>query len=186
MKPAATTSTPELTSTSASTAGQPTAIPALPVDHLVIAVSSLEVSLRYYAVLLAALGYERASDHQWSDGAGVSLKFVEAHEGSRPYERYGPGMNHLGFRARTQAQLDHVRAAMASAGFDIPEVQCLGGAVALFVPDPDGIRFELPATRKRTAKRSAAAPTIIGAAPNTRSQPRDRRSDGVADTIRSM
>jgi len=32
---------------------------------------------------------------------------------------------------------------MGNAGFDVPEVQNLGGAIALFMKDPDGIRFEI-------------------------------------------
>jgi hypothetical protein len=36
-----------------------------------------------------------------------------------------------------------VRERMADAGFPIPEIQHLGGATALFMKDPDGIRFEI-------------------------------------------
>jgi hypothetical protein len=32
---------------------------------------------------------------------------------------------------------------MAAAGFDVPTIQDLGGAKALFLKDPDGLRFEL-------------------------------------------
>jgi hypothetical protein len=32
---------------------------------------------------------------------------------------------------------------MLDAGFDAPEIQDLGGAKALFMKDPDGIRFEV-------------------------------------------
>ena len=33
--------------------------------------------------------------------------------------------------------------AMQAAGFEVPDVQNLGGAIALFMKDPDGIRFEI-------------------------------------------
>ena len=32
---------------------------------------------------------------------------------------------------------------MLEAGFEVPDVQELGGALALFMMDPDGIRFEV-------------------------------------------
>lgn len=32
---------------------------------------------------------------------------------------------------------------MKSAGFEVPEIQNLQGASALFMKDPDGIRFEI-------------------------------------------
>jgi hypothetical protein len=32
---------------------------------------------------------------------------------------------------------------MAAAGFPVPQVQQLSGATALFMQDPDGIRFEV-------------------------------------------
>lgn len=38
-----------------------------------------------------------------------------------------------------------VRDGMRARGFEAPEVQHLGGAVALFMKDPDGLRFEITA-----------------------------------------
>lgn len=32
---------------------------------------------------------------------------------------------------------------MRDAGFEVPEIQDLGGSSALFMKDPDGIRFEI-------------------------------------------
>ncbi len=32
---------------------------------------------------------------------------------------------------------------MAAAGFEVPQLQNLGGVIALFMKDPDGVRFEI-------------------------------------------
>ena len=116
---------------------------ALKIDHVTLLVSSLAASGPYYDALLPLLGFEKRSERIWTDGAGFFFQFGEAGEGTRPYERYGAGMNHLGFSAPDPETVHRVRAAMAAAGFPVPDIQHLGGATALFMKDPDGIRFEV-------------------------------------------
>jgi len=113
------------------------------IDHLTLLVSSLERSMPYYEHLLPLLGFVKKRDHVWSNSNGFFLQFSEAAADSRPYERYGAGMNHVGFSAETPQQVQAIRASMHSAGFEVPEIQNLGGAVALFMKDFDGIRFEI-------------------------------------------
>jgi catechol 2,3-dioxygenase-like lactoylglutathione lyase family enzyme len=112
-------------------------------DHVTILVSSLAVSMPYYDRLLPLLGFRKLRDHVWTEGERFYLQFQEAHEGTRPYERYGAGMNHLGFSAPSAEAVLAVRDEMQCAGFGVPEIQNLGGVVALFMQDPDGIRFEI-------------------------------------------
>ncbi len=112
-------------------------------DHVTILVSSLERSMPFYDRLLSLLGFQRQRDYVWTDGAGFYLQFRQAAAGTRPYERYGPGMNHLGFGAASPEQVVELRAAMQAAGFEVPDIQHLDGATALFMKDPDGIRFEI-------------------------------------------
>jgi catechol 2,3-dioxygenase-like lactoylglutathione lyase family enzyme len=97
----------------------------------------------YYDVLLPLLGFNKEREHVWHDGNGFYFQFREAKEDTRPYERYGAGMNHLGFSAPDVGTVHLVRQEMEDAGFEVPAVQNLGGATALFMKDPDGIRFEL-------------------------------------------
>lgn len=115
----------------------------LRIDHITLAVSSFERSRPYYDALLPLLGFHKQSEVIWTDGKGFFFQFFEAKPDTRPYERYGAGMNHLGFGAPDVETVHGVRAAMAEAGFEVPEVQHLGGATALFMKDPDGIRFEI-------------------------------------------
>ena len=112
-------------------------------DHVVLLVGSLEKSLPYYEALLPLLGFEKSREHVWGNADGLYLDFKEAEPGLPPYERYGAGLNHLGFTAPDMAALERVRGEMAAVGFDVPDVQRFGGTAALFMKDPDGIRFEV-------------------------------------------
>ena len=111
-------------------------------DHVTILVGSLQRSMPYYDALLPLLGFKKSKAHIWTDGDGFFLQFQEAQAGTSPYERYGAGMNHIGFGAPSPQAVEDVRRKMADAGFDVPEIQRLKGATALFMKDPDGIRFE--------------------------------------------
>ncbi|HEY8574351.1 VOC family protein [Phenylobacterium sp.] len=116
---------------------------ALKLDHVTVLVGSLERSMPYYDTLLPLLGFTKTRDHNWTDGDGFYFQFREAKAGLPGYERYGAGMNHLGFAAPNEAAVLAVRDGMRAAGYDAPEVQELGGAKALFMKDADGIRFEI-------------------------------------------
>ena len=112
-------------------------------DHVTLLVSSLEQSMPYYERLLPLLGFRKEKDHVWTDGAGFFFQFLRAKADTRPYERYGAGMNHLGFTAESSEHVASIRAGMQAGGFPVPEIQHLNGATALFMKDPDGIRFEV-------------------------------------------
>jgi catechol 2,3-dioxygenase-like lactoylglutathione lyase family enzyme len=113
------------------------------IDHVTIMVSSLERSMPYYAHLLPLVGFAKKRNHVWTDGDGFFFQFLQAKPDTTPYERYGAGMNHLGFGASTPEQVHAIRGAMQEAGFEVPDVQNLDGAIALFMKDPDGVRFEI-------------------------------------------
>ena len=87
------------------------------IDHLSFMVSSLEQSMRYYDALLPLLGFAKKRDHVWFNSSGQFLQFREATPGSRPYERYGAGMNHIGFSAENPDRVYAVRESMLATGF---------------------------------------------------------------------
>lgn len=97
----------------------------------------------YYRALLPLLNFVETPDGLWSNDAGFSLQFGEADPGSRPYDRRGAGLNHLGFAAASRNGLLTVARGMAAAGFEVPELQSFGEAEALFLKDPDGLRVEV-------------------------------------------
>jgi lactoylglutathione lyase len=116
---------------------------ALKLDHITLLFSDLETSTRYYATLLPLLGFRKLRDHVWTDDAGFYFQFLQARPDTHPYERHGVGMNHLGFSVGSPQAVSNIRERMAEAGFDVPDLQNLGGVTALFMKDPDGIRFEI-------------------------------------------
>ena len=116
---------------------------ALSIDHVTIAASNLDASLAYYAALLELLGFTRQSKLIWTDGSGLFVQIIEASAGKRPYDRHAPGLNHLGFGAPDVVFVEGVRDQMRARGFEVPEIQNVGGATALFMKDPDGLRFEI-------------------------------------------
>lgn len=111
-------------------------------DHVVILVRSLERSLPWYAAMLGAIGFEKTRDHVWWNGE-VAIDLKQAKPDTADYERYAPGLNHLGFTAPDRAAFDAVREAMAATGHEVPEAQQLGRELATFFKDPDGMRVEV-------------------------------------------
>ena len=86
-------------------------------DHVTLLVSSLERSMPYYERLLPLIGFRKQRNHVWTDGAGFFFQFLQAKTDAPPYERYGAGMNHLGFGATSPQQVHEIRAAMGPPAF---------------------------------------------------------------------
>ena len=115
---------------------------ALKLDHIVILVRSLDASLPWYSALLGLLGFEKTREHVWWNGE-IALDVKEARPETNGYERFRPGLNHLGFTAAGEGELDRIREAMAAAGFEVPDKQKFGADIATFFKDPDGMRLEV-------------------------------------------
>ena len=116
---------------------------AMKLDHMVILVRSLEASLPWYEALLGLIGFRKTRNHVWSSDDGLSVDLKQAKAVTSDYERYAPGLNHLGFTAPDEAALDAVRDGMAKAGFEVPDKQYFDGETATFFRDPDGMRIEV-------------------------------------------
>ena len=112
-------------------------------DHIVLLLGDLDRSLPYYEALLPLLGFAKNRNHVWGSSDGLYIDLKQASEPDHGYRRYGVGLNHLGFTAPSREALEEVAKAMRRAGFEVPEIQTLGRDTALFMKDPDGIRFEI-------------------------------------------
>ena len=119
---------------------------AVQLDHLTIYVSDWAAYERHYGTLLPIAGFKRVKDRIWTDGAGFFLQFGQAHAETRPYERYGAGLNHWGVKMPSADAVHQLRDRLIAAGLDIQPIQHLGGSTALFIPDPDGLRAEFTYT----------------------------------------
>lgn len=114
-----------------------------PLDHLTILSRDAGAAARFYGVLLPLLGFSRRGPTIWANGQGLFLQFRAAAEGTADYGRHAPGLNHFGFRAHGPDHVHTVKAAMDEAGIEA-RLQTFGdGTLALFIPDPDGLRVEL-------------------------------------------
>ncbi|MEP7315479.1 MAG: VOC family protein [Sphingomicrobium sp.] len=115
---------------------------ALRLDHLTISVSNRQKSERHYGILLPLVDFKRTAGGNWFDDEGLYIQIVDAKPGTSGYERYGAGMNHVGFSLPTPEAVDKLRNALIAAGIECQPLQHFGGTVALFLPDPDGLRAE--------------------------------------------
>jgi catechol 2,3-dioxygenase-like lactoylglutathione lyase family enzyme len=116
---------------------------AFPLDHIVVYAADPAATGRFYEVLLGALGFRKRRDHVF-EREGLFFDVRAATEPGDAYRRGRRGVDHLGFRAETVEEIHAVRQALEQAGQDTGRViEFDNGDVALFVPDPDGLRFEL-------------------------------------------
>ncbi len=112
-------------------------------DHIVLLVSDLPKSVRFYETLLPMLGFRKTADHVFGNAEEVYLALPHAKNRAQPYQRYAAGLNHIGFTAPDRDAIGNVQDAMKDAGYEVPEVQSFGDGVAVFLKDPDGMRIEL-------------------------------------------
>jgi len=115
----------------------------LTMDHIVIYASDIDASEPFYAAFLGLLGFEKEKNWVFRrDGMAFDLR--EALGESDGYERGGPGVDHVGFTATERAQVDRVMMDMMAVGFDHGRItEFDNGDYALFIADPDGVRFEV-------------------------------------------
>lgn len=118
-------------------------MPPLPLDHLTILSRDAEASAAWYGALLPQLGFERTKPGIWRNSNGLYLQFRTAKAETRPYERYGAGLNHLGFTAPDPGFVETLAAHLTDLGHEARLQRFGDGVVALFLPDPDGLRVEV-------------------------------------------
>lgn len=111
-------------------------------DHIVILVRAIDVSLAWYSTLLKLLGFEKTRAHVWISADGLAIDLKEAAPRTPVYERPAPGLNHLGFTAPTLVDFARVRYGMEATGLPVPEEQHFSSERETFFIDSDGMRVE--------------------------------------------
>ena len=128
-------------------------------DHLDLAVSSLERSLHFYGELLAPLGWRRVRrvpgergetiHYLWGLDGRASLGLRQRRSGAHPapYDRYAVGVHHVAFRARSRTVVDDRARWLREHGVEIEsgpaEYDYTPGYYAVFFYDPDDIKLEI-------------------------------------------
>jgi catechol 2,3-dioxygenase-like lactoylglutathione lyase family enzyme len=112
-------------------------------DHLVILLSDLEANLPFYQTLLPLIGFEKLRDHVFANPDGIHLDFRQTRQAGYAYQRFAPGLNHMGFTVSDRAAIERIGRAMSDAGFEVPEIQEFSDGSAMFLKDADGMRVEL-------------------------------------------
>ena len=129
------------------------------IDHLDLVVTSLDRSLAFYRGPLEPLGYVRVSEIVGERGervvylgriggmGSVSLREAQSDAHPVPYDRYGVGLHHLAFNARSRGTVDERAAWLRAQGATIQsgpqEHDYTPGYYAVFFYDPDGIKLEI-------------------------------------------
>jgi catechol 2,3-dioxygenase-like lactoylglutathione lyase family enzyme len=115
----------------------------LPLDHLTILSRDFDLSARFYGLVLPLLGFRQKAADIWCNDLGLFLQFRAAEPDTADYGRYAPGLNHLGFKAPDVALVEAIKQALDVAGYEARLQRFADGVVALFIPDPDGLRVEV-------------------------------------------
>ncbi len=123
--------------------------------HLDLTVSHLEVSLAFYTVVLARLGYQRTDLYSggapcWIHTDGGAPAFgIAIHEARNKttHDRYSPGLHHLAFHAEERHQVDLFYEFLLENKFTIldspAEYDYTSDYYAVFFADPDGLKLEV-------------------------------------------
>lgn len=110
-------------------------------DHIVIFAAARDHSDAFYTRLLGRLGFNKHRDGVFArDGLFFDIRPAKSTEG---HMTGGPGVDHIGFRASTRAEVDSISRAMSEAGHPGQVIEFDNGDYALFLPDPDGLRIEI-------------------------------------------
>ena len=112
-------------------------------DHVVMSVRDLDVSVPWYEAVLSAIGFAKTRDHVWVNEEGLAVDVRPATLPEHPYRRGGVGVNHIAFAAPSREAVEDVADRLRQAGLDVPAIQHFDEARALFMKDPDGMRIEI-------------------------------------------
>lgn len=115
----------------------------LAIDHLTILSRSAEQGEAFYGAVLPHLGFEKVKPGIWRNASGLHVQLGTAGAATRDYERHGPGLNHVGFAAPSPDFVRGMHESLTAAGHEARLQTFSDGTLALFIPDPDGLRIEV-------------------------------------------
>ncbi len=112
-------------------------------DHIVIYASDITESDKFYSRLMEMLGFTRIRAYVFQQG-DICFDVRHALREGDAHKRGDPGVDHFGFRAPNRGVVDQIMMDMLAEGFDDARItEFENGDYALFIADPDGVRFEI-------------------------------------------
>jgi glyoxylase I family protein len=119
-------------------------------SHISISVTDLAASEKWFTEVLGLQVVDRVEHEGWAGvlAADVTTGLVleaQHHEGNQG-ERFDPlrtGLDHLGLRLRTRAELDEWQEHLEALGVDHTPVVSMPYGEVLTFRHPDGIQFEM-------------------------------------------
>lgn len=132
------------------------------IDHIYIAVTDMERSMRFYDVVMKVLGFKK---NVFSLGPDPHIQYFNRHFGYvlRParsktaHDSYSPGLHHFCFRVDTEADVHELARALREQGVSVSDPkrypEYADDYVACFFDDPDGIRLEVTNYRRERRER---------------------------------
>jgi glyoxylase I family protein len=157
------------------------------VEHIDLAIGSLETSLPFYRGLLGPLGWRWV--HEVEGERGETIHYVLRRNGSGTiglrerqsepagaYDRYSVGLHHIAIDAGSRRAVDRAAAWAKENGVEIEsgpqEYAYSPGYYALFLHDPDGIKLELLSRPRLRTLVWALKPGTTPFRPENRGKPR--------------
>ena len=157
------------------------------VDHLDLAVSSIDRSLTFYRELLRPLGWrwvhevegERGETIHYlfrRDGRGTIGLRERQSEGTLPHDRYAVGIHHVAINGGSRRAVDRTAQWAQERSFEIEsgpmEYAYSPGYYAVFFYDPDGIKIEVMSRPRLRTAVWALRPGTTPFRPENRGRPR--------------
>jgi glyoxylase I family protein len=157
------------------------------VDHLDLAVSSIDRSLTFYRELLRPLGWRWVHEVEGErgetiyylfrrDGRGTIGLRERQSEGTLPHDRYAVGIHHVAINGGSRRAVDRTAQWAQERSVEIEnrpmEYAYSPGYYAVFFYDPDGIKIEVMSRPRLRTAVWALRPGTTPFRPENRGRPR--------------
>lgn len=132
------------------------------IDHIYITVSNLERSVKFYDVVMKALGFRR---NQFQVDGEKHIQYYNRHFGyvlrpahtTNSHNPYAPGLHHFCLRVKSEEDVRVAARSLKELNISVSEPrqypEYAPDYYAVFFSDPDGVRLEITNYRQERRER---------------------------------
>jgi glyoxylase I family protein len=132
------------------------------IDHIYITVSNLQVSEKFYDIVMKALGFRK---NQFQLNSETHIQYYNRHFGyvlrpshtAHTYNPYAPGLHHFCLRVESEKDVEEVAKSLKKQNITVSEPRLFPEYApdyfAVFFSDPDGIILEITNYRQERRER---------------------------------